>query len=55
MIRTIENNIDKVICCPEKIAYKKNWITTAELQERADLLKKNSYGKYLQKVIDKRK
>ena len=38
MIRTIENNIDKVICCPEKIAYKKNWITTAELQERADLL-----------------
>ena len=55
MIRTIENNIDKVICCPEKIAYKKNWITTSELQERADLLKKNSYGKYLQKVIDKRK
>src|SRR5699024_9265823 len=46
MIRTIQNNKDKVICCPEQIAYNSNWITKDELQERAEQLKKNNYGKY---------
>ena len=55
MIRTIENNKDKIICCPEQIAYYKNWISKEKLQERADLLKKNTYGEYLQKVIDETK
>ena len=55
MIQTIEDNKDKVICCPEQIAYYKSWISKEELQERADLLKKNTYGEYLQKVIDETK
>ena len=55
MIRSIENNKDKVICCPEQIAYYKNWITKEELQERATLLRKNTYGQYLQKVVDETK
>ncbi len=55
MIRTIQNNKDKVICCPEQIAYYRGWITKDELQERAELLKKNTYGKYLQKVIKETK
>ncbi len=55
MIKTIEANKDKVICCPEQIAYYKNWITKEKLQERADLLKKNAYGQYLQKVVDETK
>lgn len=55
MIRTIQNNKDKVICCPEQIAYYKNWISKEQLQERANLLKKNTYGQYLQKVVDETK
>lgn len=55
MIRTIETNKDKVICCPEQIAYYKNWITKEELQERATLLSKNTYGQYLQRVVDQTK
>ena len=55
MIKSIEKNKDKVICCPEQIAYYKNWITTDQLQERAKLLRKNSYGQYLQKVVDETK
>ena len=55
MIRTIQNNKDKIICCPEQIAYYRGWITKDELQERAELLKKNTYGKYLQKVIKETK
>ena len=55
MIKSIETNKDKVICCPEQIAYYKNWITKEQLQERAKVLSKNSYGKYLQKVVDETK
>lgn len=51
MIRTIEKNKDNVVCCPEQIAYYKGWITKEQLQDRAELLKKNSYGEYLSKVI----
>lgn len=53
MIRTIENNTDKVICCPEKISFDNNWLSEEKLEERAELLKKNSYGKYLKKVLKK--
>ena len=55
MIKSIETNKDKVICCPEQIAYYKNWISKDQLQERAKLLQKNNYGKYLQKVVEQTK
>ena len=55
MIRTIENNRDAVICCPEAIAYKSGWITDKQLEERAKVLSKNSYGKYLNKILTKNK
>ena len=55
MVRKIEKNRDAVICCPEAIAYKNGWITKKELKARADLLSKNSYGQYLQKLIDDNK
>lgn len=53
MIRTIQNNKDKVICCPEVIAYQHEWLSLELLEERAELLHKNSYGQYLKKFIDK--
>ena len=53
MIKTIENNRDIIICCPEKISYDKNWINKDELLQRAELLKKNTYGQYLLKLIEK--
>ena len=55
IIQTIEDNKDKVICCPEQIAYYKNWINKEQLAERAKILSKNNYGKYLQKVVDETK
>ena len=55
MIKSIETNKDKVICCPEQIAYYRGWITKEQLEERAELLKKNTYGKYLKKVIEETK
>lgn len=53
MIRTIENNKDSVICCPEMIAFNNQWIGIEELEKRAKLLAKNSYGKYLNKIVNK--
>lgn len=50
MIRTIENNKDKVVCCPEAIGYDKGWLSHDKLSKRSELLKKNSYGKYLNKL-----
>lgn len=55
MIKSIEHNKDKVICCPEQIAYYKNWISKEQLSKRAELLKKNTYGQYLMKVIEQTK
>lgn len=55
MIRSIQRQGDRVICCPEKIAFDQNWMTKEKLLERAELLRKNSYGEYLLKVANKRK
>ena len=55
MIKSIQNNKDKVICCPEQIAYYRGWINKDQLEERAKLLSKNTYGQYLQKVVDQTK
>lgn len=52
MIKTIETNRDKVICCPEEIAFKKKWLDKEKLFKRAELLKKNSYGKFLYKLLE---
>ena len=53
MIRSIQNNKDKVICCPEAIAYCQGWLSDTELEKSAELMKKNKYGKYLKKVLEK--
>ena len=55
MIRSIQNNKDKVICCPEVIAYYNEWLNDEELKAREELLQINSDGKYLKKVLEKRR
>lgn len=53
MIKTLEANKDSVVCCLEALAYEKGWLSEDKLEERAELLKKNSYGKHLQKILKK--
>lgn len=52
-IKTYQNNRDSIIACPEAIAYQNGWINDDELAVRAELIKKNNYGKYLKKVLEK--
>lgn len=53
MISAIQKNKDKVVCCPEVIAYEKGWLSDEMMQQSADLMHKNNYGKYLAKVLKK--
>ena len=52
-IRTLQNIRGSIISCPEQIAYKNGWLTDEQLLERAELMKKNEYGKYLIKTYEK--
>ncbi len=54
MIKTIEHNKDRLICSPEIIALDKGWLSVDEFAKRADLLKKNAYGKAMQKHLERR-
>ena len=53
MIRTIQNNKDVVISCLEQIGYKNGWLSEQSLEKSANLMSKNKYGQYLQKVLRK--
>jgi len=50
-ISTIENRQGLKVACPEEIAFHKGWITKDDIKILAEPLKKNSYGKYLLKLI----
>ena len=50
-IATIENRQGLKVACPEEIAYRKQWITKADLANLAKPLMKNQYGEYLLRLI----
>ena len=52
-IKTLQNIRGSIISCPEQIAYKNGWLSDSQLLERAELMKKNEYGKYLMKTYMK--
>lgn len=54
-IRNYEKNRGRIIACLEQIAYDNGWINHNELEERAKVLSKNSYGDYLKSVLKNRK
>ena len=51
-VATLEKRQGLKIACPEEIAWRSNWLTSAQLEDRAVQLGKNSYGKYLKNLID---
>jgi len=53
-IRSYQTNRGKVLSCLEQIGYKNGWLSKERLKERAEELSKNTYGKYLKKVLDKK-
>ena len=50
-IATLENRQGLKVACPEEIAYRQQWIDTAQLEKLAQPLNKNGYGQYLLRVL----
>ena len=55
LIKSVEKNRGKIISSPEAIAFEKGWITEEQLSDIAEVMKKNSYGKYLSKMLESKK
>ena len=50
-IATIEKRQGLKIACPEEIAYRKGYIDAVQLENLAQPLKKNGYGRYLLQIL----
>jgi glucose-1-phosphate thymidylyltransferase len=50
-VRTIEHRQGLKIMCLEEIALEKGWLTTDQVQARADLLGKTEYASYLRRRV----
>jgi len=50
-IETIERRQGLKICCPEEIAWRAGWISSAQLEALASPLKNNGYGRYLLAIL----
>lgn len=46
-VRVIQKRTGQIIASPEKTAYEQGFITSDQLNEQADILKKSGYGDYL--------
>lgn len=52
-VEVIEKRQGLKIACLEEIAYKNGWITDKKLEEVAQPIRKNQYGDYLLKLLDR--
>ncbi|HEX6725778.1 MAG TPA: glucose-1-phosphate thymidylyltransferase RfbA [Nitrospira sp.] len=50
-IATLENRQGLKVACPEEIAYRQQWIDSAQLEKLAQPLIRNGYGQYLLRVL----
>lgn len=49
-VQAVEQRQGFMIACPEEIAFRQGWIGVDELMRTAEMLKNNSYGKYLARL-----
>ena len=52
-VRTIQNIQNLQVACLEEIAWRNGWLTSDELRQFAEPMKKNEYGQHLLRLINK--
>ena len=52
-VRTIQNVQNLQVACLEEIAWRNGWLTSNELRQLAEPMKKNEYGQHLLRLINK--
>ena len=52
-VRTIQNIQNLQVACLEEIAWRNGWLTSHELRQLAEPMKKNEYGQHLLRLINK--
>ncbi len=50
-VRTLQARQGLQVGCPDEIAYRAGWIDRAALEARAEIFKKNEYGRYLISIV----
>lgn len=53
-VKTIEEHQHRKIACLEEIAFDNGWITHEDLARTYETYKKNQYGDYLKKILDRK-
>ncbi|EGJ09986.1 glucose-1-phosphate thymidylyltransferase RfbA [Rubrivivax benzoatilyticus] len=53
-IATLEKRQGLKVACPEEIAYRAGWIDAAQLEQLAQPMLKNGYGRYLMQLLDQK-
>ena len=53
-VKTIEEHQHRKIACLEEIAYDNGWIDAGELADIYEIYKKNQYGAYLKKIMERK-
>ena len=53
-VKTVEEHQHRKIACLEEIAFRQGWITLDQLKDAYEIYKKNQYGAYLKKLIDRK-
>ena len=50
-VQSVEDRQGLQVACPEEIAYRRGWISSARLEELASALSKTAYGQYLTSLL----
>jgi len=53
-VETVQKRQGMMVACPEEIAWRNGWLSTAQVVNQGEALEKNAYGQYLLHLVGKK-